>query len=283
MANKKARNGSGTVERRGALWWARISATGKPRKRLPMPGSETWTRAQARRQAAKDAADYAAGRIVFDETPRTKGPIVAGSAMTVRQLGEAWTSGELTKTYGNVNKLRIKAGAKIDEWCLKANAYEVRTRGPSGHVFGDLSVAAVTTDDVSKVMAAQPKEHRSETRVKQYNRLHRLFDLAIFPARIRPDNSNPVVRYLRPSPDADKLFCFLYPSEALALLRGRTSAGEIRSRSPDASCTRSRFTLASARGVSSRSIGRTPTSITARSRASRRRRGPHSTSSATAD
>jgi integrase len=55
--------------------------------------------------------------------------------------------------------------------------------------------------------------------VKQYNRLHRLFDLAIFPARIRKDGSNPVTRYLRPSPDAGKLFCFLYPTEVLSLLR----------------------------------------------------------------
>jgi integrase len=192
-----------------------------------MVGSETWTRTQAKREAAKFSADYAADRLVFDETPRSKAKaLVAGAAMTVRKLGEAWTSGELTKTYGNVNRLRVKAGAKIDEWCLKANAYEVRTRGPSGPAFGDLSVAAVTTDDAAKVMAAQPTEQRSETRVKQYNRLHRLFDLAIFPMRLRPDNSNPVVRYLRPSPDADKLFCFLYPSEVVALLRGKSREGE---------------------------------------------------------
>jgi integrase len=192
-----------------------------------MAGSESWTRAQAKREAAKYAADYASGKIVFDHTPRKKSKaLVAGQAMTVCKLGEAWTSGELTKTYGNVNRLRVKAGAKIDEWCLKANAYEVRTRGPSAPTFGDLSVASVTTDDVAKVMAAQPAEHRSETGVKQYNRLHRLFDLAIFPMRLRPDNSNPVTRYLRPSPDADKLFCFLYPSEVLAMLRGKNAAGE---------------------------------------------------------
>jgi integrase len=221
MAKKKSANGSGSVERRGALWWTRITAPGKPRKRLPMAGSEAWTEKQARREAKKYAADYAAGRLVFDETPRMRGkPIVPGDAMTVRQLGERWTSGELVKTFGNVNRLRIKAGAQIDAWCLKASAYEVRTRGPSAPVFGDLPASAVTTDDVAKVMAALPAGQRSETRVKQYNRLHRLFDLAIFPVRIRKDGSNPVTRYLRPSRDADKLFCFLYPGEVLALLRG---------------------------------------------------------------
>jgi integrase len=213
---KKAANGTGSVERRGAIWWARLSAPNKPRERLPMAGSEKWTRTQAKREAAKHAADYAAGRIVFDKKSRKGATPSPAAITTVRQLGDQWTSGELVKTYGNVNRLRIKAGAAIDAWCLKANAYEVRTRGPSGPVFGDLPVAGVTTDDVAKVMATQPAEHRSETRVKQYNRLHRLFDLAIFPLRLRKDN--PVTRYLRPSPDADKLFCFLYPSEVVALL-----------------------------------------------------------------
>jgi integrase len=237
MSDKKARNGSGSVDRRGPLWWVRVSLPlvsgvqvprGKrpPSKRVPIAGSEKMTRLQAKREGARIAADVRAGRIVFDEKPR-KGQLLSPTAITtVRQLGKQWTSGELVKTYGNVNRLRIKAGAQIDEWCLKANAYEVKTRGPSGPAFGDLAVAAVTTDDVAKVMAEQPAEHRSETRVKQYNRLHRLFDLAIFPLRLRKEGDNPVSRYLRPSPDADKLFCFLYPSEVLTLLLGKDAEGE---------------------------------------------------------
>ena len=118
---------------------------GKPRKRVPIAGSEAWGRAQARREARKLSADYAAGKIVFDEKP---GTVTTTSVLTVRQLGEQWTSGDLVKTYGNVNRLRVKAGAKIDAWCLKANAYEVRTRGPGDPLFGDLLIASVTTDDV---------------------------------------------------------------------------------------------------------------------------------------
>jgi hypothetical protein len=284
----------GTVERRGALWCARIGAQGKPRKRLPMAGSESWTRTQAKREAAKLAVDYTSGRIVFDEKPR-KGAVAShGAITTVRQLGAQWTSGDMVRMYGNVNRLRVKAGAQIDAWCLKANAYEVRTRGPSAPVFGDLPVADVTTDDVAKVMAAQPAG-RSETRVKQYNRLHRLFDLAIVPLRLRPDNSNPVVKYLRPSPDADKLFCFLYPSEVLALLKGRVLARVPQEDGTSADlfapatiplARRVLYALAVYTGQRKGSLfalrWNMSTSTTAPSRASRRRPGRRNTSSPTA-
>jgi hypothetical protein len=46
-------------------------------------------------------------------------------------------------------------------------------------------VASVTTDDVAAVMAAHPKELRAKTRSDTYQRLRRLFDLAIFPLRLR--------------------------------------------------------------------------------------------------
>src|ERR1035441_8039049 len=106
MAKKKAANGAGPVERRRTLGWARGTAKGKPRKRVPIAGSEAWTEAQARKEGRRLSADYAAGRIVFDETPRTrKAPIVTGSAMTVRQAGEAWTSGKLYKDFGAVDGL----------------------------------------------------------------------------------------------------------------------------------------------------------------------------------
>jgi integrase len=224
MSKKKAANGNGSIEWRKGIAWVRIAlprAPGDPlrRKRLPIVGSDKMTDGQGRKAAVKLAADVRAGRVIIDEKARAGALPSTSAVLTVRQLGEKWTSGELVKTYGNVNRLRVKAGAQIDAWCLKANAYEVRTRGASAPAFGDLPLTSVTTDDVAKVMAALPAEHRSETRVKQYNRLHRLFDLAIFPLRIRKDGSNPVTRYLRPSPDADKLFCFLYPSEVLALLR----------------------------------------------------------------
>ncbi len=129
--------------------------------------------------------------------------------------------------YGAVNRLRVKATADIDAWMLKAHAYEVKTRGPNGPTFGDLTVAAVTTDDVAVVMGAHPKELRAKTRGDTYQRLRRLFDLAIFPLRLRKEGDNPVTRYLRPERDAAKLFCFLYPGELLTLLRGTNADGKM--------------------------------------------------------
>jgi integrase len=224
--SKKAKNGTGTIAPRrlpdGAFaWWARITLPDGRRPRIPL---KKMSEAMAKEKAAYYSEQAKLGILVFDVEPaRASAP--GGAITTVREFGEAWTSGGLLKTYGKVNRLRVKAGAEIDQWCLRKNVYEVKTRGNAGAPFGDLPLADVTEDDVGKVMAAQPPKSRAETLIKQYNRLHRLFDLAIFPLRARKDN--PVTRYLRPEPDADKLFCFLYPTEMLALLRGRNEAGEV--------------------------------------------------------
>jgi integrase len=226
---KKAKNGEGTISWRKGIAWVQVSMPRAPgekakRPRIPIAGSDKMTPAQLRREARKLAADVRAGRIVFDPKPR-KGAVPSPAVVTtVRQLGEQWTSGELFKRYGKVNRLRVKATADIDAWMLKAHAYEVKTRGPSGPAFGDLPVSQVTTDDLSIVLGAHPAELRAKTRGDTYQRLRRLFDLAIFPLRLRSDN--PVIRYLRPERDPEKLFCFLYPSEMLALLRGTNAAGK---------------------------------------------------------
>src|SRR5262245_13667182 len=94
----------------------------------------------------------------------------------------------------------------------------MKTRGPNKPAFGDLPIADVETDDISTIMA-QHAERRAQTKQHTYNRLRRLFDLTIFPLRLRPEKSNPVPRYLRPPSDDEKIFCFLYPSEVFALLR----------------------------------------------------------------
>lgn len=224
---KKAANGAGSVNRRGALWWARISAPNKPRKRLPMAGSEKWTRAEAKREARKLSADYAAGRIVFDHTPRKRAkPLVAGASMTVRQVGEAWTSGKLYEQYGAVDGLSPRASSYIDGKTLAKHVYGVKTRGPTGPDFGDLPIASVTVDDARAVMGAQrPEEQALQTRRHTYARVRQVFDFAELPLKLRPDASNPFGKRLRPrrvrSVDVDVQFQYLYPSEAVQL-SGRT-------------------------------------------------------------
>jgi len=222
---KKAANGAGSVERRGSIWWGRVSASNKPRKRIPIPNSETMTEAQARRAARELAAEYAVGKIVFDDQARLLG---AHESLTVRQAGDAWTSGELFERFGRVNGLReLRESDKVNRWTLARHVYGVKTRGVNRPAFGEIHVHDVSDIDVERVMSAQPKEHSSETRLKTYNRLSRLFDLVIFPLRLRKRGDTPVSKYLRPESDPDKLFCFLYPSEILALLNGRSPSGDV--------------------------------------------------------
>ncbi len=232
---QKAKNGAGTVEpRRDAsgvvVWWVRVAlprVRGQKlqRKRVPIPNSERMTETQARREGAKIAKDVKEGRIVFDEKPRSGAkPATPGALLTVKQLGEQWTKGELFEKYGNVNRLRVKATADIDAWTMAKHVYGVKTRGAGGATFGDLRVVDVTNDDIAAVMASHSSKLAAQTRMHTYQRLRRLFDLAIFPLRIRKEN--PVERYVRPERDAEKLFCFLYPSEFLALLANRKPDGE---------------------------------------------------------
>jgi len=221
----KAANGSGGLERRGSTWWVRVSFPDGSRRRVPIADSEKMTELQARKAGARLAADIRAGRIVFDAAPRRGALPSPAAIMTVRQLGQSWTSGELFERHGTVNRLRVKATADIDAWILGAHAYEIRTRGPSGPVFGDLPVASVTSDDVAAVMAAHPKDLSARTITVTYQCLRRLFDLAIFPCKLRKEGDSPVLRYFRPERDPEKLFCFLYPDEVLALLGGKNDEG----------------------------------------------------------
>jgi integrase len=217
---KKAANGSGSVERRGTLWWARVTATGKPRRRLPMAGSEAWPRSQAKREAKKLAADYAAGRIVFDDAPRASKPIATGSSMTVRQVGDAWTSGKLYKDFGAVYGLSPRKSGYIDGKTLSKHVYGVKTRGATGPDFGDLPIAEVTGDDARAVMGAQrPEEQALQTRRHTYARIRQVFDFAELPLKLRRDGSNPFTKRLRPSKvagvDVTKELTYWYPSEAV--------------------------------------------------------------------
>jgi integrase len=81
---------------------------------------------------------------------------------------------------------------------------------------GRKAVADVTEIDIERVMAAAPKAWEPATLKLLYSALHRLFDLAIMPGRLR--TTNPVSRYLRPGKGAPKLFSYLYPAELLAVL-----------------------------------------------------------------
>lgn len=223
---KKAKNGAGSIDWRGTgedrEAWVRVSAPGKPRKRIPIANSAHMSDAEAAREGRKLAADYRAGRIVFDENKST-GPL---AIVTVNDLVTAWTSGKLYATYGKVNKLRPCASDKINKWTLSKHVIGVRTRGPSGPTFGELRVVDVTENDAIKVIGAQPKDQRAQTLLHTYQRMRRIFDLAIFPLKMRREGDNPISRRLRPERDAEKEFSYLWPDEFAALMKGTNDAGE---------------------------------------------------------
>ena len=224
---KKTANGGGTVERRGKLWWVQVSlpvpvGSKAQRKRVPITGSENFTRSEAKRAGAKIAADVRAGRIVFDEKPSKGGAAPTAPIMTVRQMGEAWTSGRLYKEHGAVEGLSPRKSGYVDGITLAKHVYGVKTRGETGPAFGDLPVASVTVDDARAVMGAQrPGEQALQTRRHTYNRIRHVFDFAEFPLKLRADGSNPFGVRLRPRKvggvDVSKDFTYWYPSEAVTV------------------------------------------------------------------
>jgi integrase len=140
--------------------------------------------------------------------------------LTVKQLGEQWTSHELFKIHGEINGLREKASAKDDGYRLARYVYPV---------IGSKPVADVEEADIERIMREAQSRARtlkgkpklsSASRFQIWQCMSRLFDLAIRPARLR--ETSPVPEYLRPSRGKRKLYGFLYPSELLALLKCRT-------------------------------------------------------------
>jgi integrase len=143
--------------------------------------------------------------------------------MTVSKLATAWTSGDLLTKHGRVNGLRKPRGDRgKDTASLLNRAISTRPRGPEGPAFGDLPVPDVTEQDIETVLRLAPTNGASaaaNTLKNYYGALHRLFELAERPCRLRPRGSNPVDRALRPSQDDGKIFSFLLPEELLAVLR----------------------------------------------------------------
>ncbi|HKP58655.1 MAG TPA: hypothetical protein VJV78_18165 [Polyangiales bacterium] len=136
-------------------------------------------------------------------------------AATVQDFGDQWTSGELYRRYGEIKKLKPKASAEDDASRLRAHVYP--------HI-GTVPVGAVTEVMIEQCLgkaariAAEKrgKPWSAATKTQVYQVMHRLFDLAIKPGRLRTDN--PVSEDLRPSKDAPKLYSFLYPVELVQLI-----------------------------------------------------------------
>lgn len=123
---------------------------------------------------------------------------------TVQQFGEAWTSGELARRYPGRVKVCVEAKAEAGK--LARHVYR--------HI-GDVLVSAVRLEDLEKVLHRLPAAMATSTKRLILSRLHRLLDLAVYPAKLL--GANPMPEGFLPRATR-RAFVYLYPAEEAALL-----------------------------------------------------------------
>lgn len=215
---KRPRAARGGIEWKAGSWHAKVSVPGRVgngRKRIKLQRPDgtllddrEHDEALAR-QMAKDLSTLVRGDTYEADVARRDARI------RVRAWGLHWTSGGLYREHGNIKRLRPKASARDDANRLELHVYPY---------IGDMAVADVREQDIEQAFKRAGEEAikrngkplRSATRTHIYQVMHRMFDLAIKPGRLRADN--PVSEDLRPEKDAPKLFAYLYPSELIAVL-----------------------------------------------------------------
>jgi integrase len=133
--------------------------------------------------------------------------------ITVSDLADLWTSGDLAKQYPD--HVHVKKTIGDDKRQL---AWFSNVRMPDGSKFGDRAVASVTLDDCDHVMGALPKTAETAASRRQYGQsLRRLLVYAVYPLRILP--ALPIPKGWLPRVTSDKAKAWIYPSEDLALMR----------------------------------------------------------------
>ena len=124
---------------------------------------------------------------------------------TIGDLGEAWTSGELTRSYPD--HIRKKKSADKDKQRFETHVYPLAR---------DIPIAEFSLDDAETVMRAIPLERAPATRRHIAQVLHRLLGFAVFPMRLRA--TNPLPNGFLPMLGPKKAMGWLYPSEEAALM-----------------------------------------------------------------
>ena len=132
---------------------------------------------------------------------------VASSGMSVRRLGELWTSGDLHRQYPD--HVKAKRSVSDDIGRLEKHVYPV-----VGHIL----VEDFTLDDADLVMTTAPRSLSKATRRQIAQVLSRLMNLSVYPCRVR--EASPIPRGWLPDVDR-KTKAFLYPDEEASLLADR--------------------------------------------------------------
>lgn len=138
-----------------------------------------------------------------DDSPRAK--------WTVRDLGDAWTTGKLAKEFPDQIKARRAVGNDISR--LKGHVYPV---------IGDVRVSALTLADVERVMASLTGKRPTQRKLSALTRrtialtLNRLLAIAVYPLKLI--TSNPIPKGLAPKAGKRRAMAYLYPDEDRALM-----------------------------------------------------------------
>jgi integrase len=122
---------------------------------------------------------------------------------TVRQQGEAWTTGELARAYPAA--IRAKATATDDAYRLEKHVYPF---------IGDKALSEVTMEDRDAILRADTLRERSRRQVDQV--LRRVFALAVDPCPIL--KVSPFASVKLPRKASRKAKSALFPSEVTAIL-----------------------------------------------------------------
>jgi integrase len=165
---------------------------------------EHWVRKMARASTPEEIEGFLiAVKAICSGTTRKK-PLLSG-ALPLQEFGELWTTGELARMYPK--HVRQKKTANNDGWLLKKYAYPVAGRTP---------VSAFVLEHGQEILRRVPPD-KSDVTVRHVAQcLHRLFNLAVFPARLI--EHSPLPRGFLPQIVHRRAKTYLYPDEDATLL-----------------------------------------------------------------
>lgn len=222
---------SGTVFQSSGRWFARITLTdSSDRPAIVLPTCQTKSEADARgailseiadklRKAGRldvtrtylDAAASAADAKALDQVLRNVDLVCLGRAPnaampTIRELGEAWSRGDLARDYPD--HVRVKASVGHDIGRLEKYIYPV---------VGDVRIDAFTLDHARAVMRGMGStENAVATRRHVAQIMNRICKMAVFPLQLI--TTNPLPTGFLPKIGPGKAKGWVYPDEDATLV-----------------------------------------------------------------
>lgn len=124
--------------------------------------------------------------------------------VTFRELGERWTSGELSERYPD--HVKVKRTADKDRGLLERLYATI----------GPVPLSTFTLEDAERAMAAVPKGRRPATRRHYAQLIAKVLAMAVYPLRII--ERSPLPRGFLPRIGQRPAFAYLYPAEDTQLL-----------------------------------------------------------------